>query len=283
MKTDHSFGGSWTQEKLEILRRYLDAYTKALKNQRFNLIYIDAFAGTGSWQPGSAYSPDDYGEFNEMLKGSPIIALDIVDKQFDKFIFIDTKPEHIESLTSLKTETPDRNINVINSDANVAIPRICSAMGPLDRAVVFLDPYATQVSWTTIVSIAQTGKIDCWILFPLMAITRQMPVGREPDPKWVANLDRIFGGRNYWHDFYAPAKQPSLWNQGNELEREEGSDKIAEAYRERLKTVFIRVAPTRRVLKNSTNSNLFDLFFAASNPQGADIAVNIADHILQHW
>ena len=37
------FGGPWTQEKLKILERYLDAYTTALKNQPFKLVYIDAF------------------------------------------------------------------------------------------------------------------------------------------------------------------------------------------------------------------------------------------------
>ena len=40
-------GGKWTIEKLDILERYLDAYTTALKNQPFKLMYIDAFAGTG--------------------------------------------------------------------------------------------------------------------------------------------------------------------------------------------------------------------------------------------
>ncbi len=44
---DTSFGGPWTKEKLAILNKYLDAYTTALKNQPFHLIYIDAFAGTG--------------------------------------------------------------------------------------------------------------------------------------------------------------------------------------------------------------------------------------------
>ena len=41
------FGGPWTQQKLNILEHYLDAYTTALKNQPFRLVYIDAFAGTG--------------------------------------------------------------------------------------------------------------------------------------------------------------------------------------------------------------------------------------------
>ncbi len=31
-----SFGGSWTEEKLEILRKYLNAYTTALKKSLLN-------------------------------------------------------------------------------------------------------------------------------------------------------------------------------------------------------------------------------------------------------
>ena len=87
MTIDRSFGGQWTREKLEILRRYLDAYTTALKNQPFNLVYVDAFAGPGNWRPGSSYDEVDYGEYNDMLKGSPQIALDVVDKPFDEFIW----------------------------------------------------------------------------------------------------------------------------------------------------------------------------------------------------
>ena len=41
------FGGDWTAEKLERLRKYLIAYQQALKNQPFTLCYIDAFAGAG--------------------------------------------------------------------------------------------------------------------------------------------------------------------------------------------------------------------------------------------
>ena len=48
---------------------YLDAYTTALKSQPFQLIYVDAFAGEGSWRPGSEYATDDYAEYQDMLKG----------------------------------------------------------------------------------------------------------------------------------------------------------------------------------------------------------------------
>ena len=46
MSTKQSFGGPWTIEKLNILSNYLDFYTTALKNLPFQLMYIDAFAGT---------------------------------------------------------------------------------------------------------------------------------------------------------------------------------------------------------------------------------------------
>ena len=39
------FGGSWTDEKLERVRKYLAAYVIALKRKSFELHYVDAFAG----------------------------------------------------------------------------------------------------------------------------------------------------------------------------------------------------------------------------------------------
>ena len=279
--TVHSFGGRWTKEKLEILSLYLNAYTTALKNQPFSLVYVDAFAGTGS--SGSSYSRNDYGEFDELLKGSPSLALEIVDKPFEKFIFIEKNPEHVELLESLAQDNLDRDIKIINSDANTALPAICRELAQLERAVVFLDPYATEVSWTTIETIANTRKIDCWILFPLMAIIRLLPVDREPDDLLATKLDRVFGGRQHWQKFYATAPQQTFWSQGNAHERERGSRKFADNYRRRLESVFAGVAPTRRVLKNSQNSDLFDLFFAASNRRGAKVAIPIADHILKYW
>jgi three-Cys-motif partner protein len=43
------FGGAHTEKKLSLVAHYLERYATALKNQRFERIYVDAFAGTGSW------------------------------------------------------------------------------------------------------------------------------------------------------------------------------------------------------------------------------------------
>ena len=83
MGTDQKFGGPWTVEKLSILSNYLNFYTTALKDQPFQLIYIDAFAGTGK----IAISNEDE---LEAIDGSARLALQ-ASGQFAEYIFIEKK------------------------------------------------------------------------------------------------------------------------------------------------------------------------------------------------
>ena len=272
------FGGLWTKEKLGILNAYLDRYTTALKNRPFTLTYVDAFAGSGSYAESSV----EYVEFHEFRKGSTRIALDIKDRPFDRLIFIEKQVEAADALRELKSEYDRRKIEIVQQDANRFIPRFCKSMGDFDRAVVFLDPFATEVSWATVESIARTKKIDCWILFPLMAVSRMMPLDREPDKATAQQLDRIFGGRDHWSEIYEKDAQLSLLGEQPRRERRPGTEQIADRYRDRLYSAFEKVAPTRRFLRNSNNTPLFELVFAVGNPRGARIAIKIADHILKH-
>ena len=241
------FGGPWTQQKLRILHAYLDAYTTALKNRGFTLIYVDAFAGAGSYVESS----DDYAEFHELRQGSARIALEVDDRPFDRLVFIEKDAGAAETLLSLKSEYRGRDIEVIQGDANVEVPQFCCRMRASDRAVIFLDPYATEVGWSTVEAIASTQKIDCWILFPLMAVARVMPTDREPDEATANRLDRIFGGCEYWQASYRDSRQSSFWDNEPRRERASGSQQIADRYRDRLVSTFERVAPTRRTLTNS--------------------------------
>ena len=281
--TQTSFGGDWTREKLHILQGYLDAYTSVLKNQPFTLTYVDAFAGEGFWRPSGLYNGKDYSDFLSLLAGSAKLALDVSEKPFDKLVFIEKNQQRSDSLMGLRREYPHREINVLNQDANTVLPLIARRLGDFDRAVVFLDPFATQVSWSTVAALAGTQKIDCWILFPVGAVARMLPTAGLPLPQWHDSLDRIFGGREHWEDFYQDSEQLSLFEEQPRQGRQRGSHQIAERYRARLASVFHQVAQTPRSLRNSTNSPMFELFFAASNPRGAPIAIDIADHLLKNW
>ena len=256
--TSRRFGGRWTARKLEILQEYLRTYTTALKNQSFRLTYVDAFAGAGSYEFAS--DEDDYEEFRELRRGSTWIALDIDDKPFDRLVFIEKDTGAAENLLILANEYPGRQIEVIQGDANVEIPKFCANMAWNDRAVVFLDPYATQVSWSTVEAVAKSRKIDCWILFPLMAVTRMMPTDREPDEATAEELDRVFGERRHWLESYRDSPQMSLFDGEPRRERAPGSEQIADRYRNRLSTIFHSVAQTPCTLTNSKEHALVRAF-----------------------
>ena len=132
-----SYGGPWTNEKLNILKAYLDAYTTALKNQPFSLVYLDAFAGTGYVELASQDDPDAV----TFIHGSAAIATGIDDKPFDKLIFVEKDQDRCNELTNLKDSHPGRDIQIENSDANNFLRELHWDWRRW-RGVLFLDPFA---------------------------------------------------------------------------------------------------------------------------------------------
>ena len=103
----HSFGGAWTERKLSVVRRYLEMYAQALKNQAFQRVYIDAFAGTGDRtdKRREAVPLLDLPEFEAVAKGSARLALE-VEPPFHRYVFIERASHRASELTALKSEFP---------------------------------------------------------------------------------------------------------------------------------------------------------------------------------
>ena len=272
-----AFGGAWTEEKLDILERYLNAYTTALKNGPFQLMYIDAFAGAGR----IALSNDEASEF---LSGSAERAARVDDKPFDKLIFVEKDIARCKYLESLRNQYGDRNIQIENSDANEFLSRFDENWNCW-RGVLFLDPYATQVKWSTIEKIAGFEALDTWILFPAAAIARILPVSRNPDdidPTWADHLTAIYGGEN-WRDLYRQTPQQDLFLEP-EPERQRGVNGLISIYKKNLQKLFSdRFLETSRSLRNSKKSVLFELMFCVGSPgpKAIGAAQRIARHILE--
>ncbi len=270
------FGGPWTIEKLGILEKYLDAYTTALKNQPFKLMYIDAFAGTG--EINLRQEDEDARDF---IEGSAKLALKIADKPFDRLIFVEKDPHRYARLDSLCKENPGRDIETQKADANSYLINMREDWKSW-RGVLFLDPFATSVEWSTIKMIASFNALDTWILFPVSAISRMLPTSKVPDDiskKWGDRLTRIFGGES-WRALYIPSPQQPLF--GDELqERDPGVDGIIRIYKDKLKSLFgQRYLETSKTFENSKGSPLFEFMFCAGNPRGARIANDIAGDIV---
>ena len=265
------FGGPWTAEKLEILSAYLNAYTTALKSQFFDLVYLDAFAGNGWWQSKSTKIAVD---------GSARIALKVDNKPFDKVVLIEKDPAKFEVLRALPKEFPGRDIVIKNGDANDEVAVFCRNMQQNERAVVFLDPFATDVHWQTLQKLAQTRKVDCWILFARGTVARMMQRIGEPNSQFRSTLDLTFGGREHWESLYSQSPHVNFWGE-QILERDSGSEAISNLFRTRLESIFAAVL-YKKGLPNSKNSTIFDLFFAVSNQRAVNLARKIVGQSPPH-
>src|SRR5580692_10912724 len=139
---EHEFGGVSTDLKLSLVGGYLRGFTTALRG-KFELCYVDAFAGTGertvrhAEQQASLLEPSK-AETTEQRRGSARIAIE-TDPPFDRLVFMDLKKRHCEALEQLKQEYPNRNIDVVRADANTAIlAAIRNQDWRSTRAVMFL-------------------------------------------------------------------------------------------------------------------------------------------------
>ena len=262
------FGGEWTKEKLEMLRQYLDAYTTALKNQSFKLVYIDAFAGSGRVEIGQD-------SFHGYIDGSPRIAIRIKERRFDRLIFNEKNSRQYDNLRNDLGQ--DTRCTFEKMDANEFIEKL--RMDWIEwRGVLFMDPFGTEVDWSTIERIAELNALDTWILHPKSALERMLPKHNEPEvPGWDKKLDKIFGNGE-WRNLYYD--QPTVFT-GEYQKIRHPAKKISNLYKNNLKKLFgNRFLNERFQFKNKNNVVMFEFIFCAGNPNGSAIAKRIAGYII---
>ncbi len=284
------FGGSWTDEKLERVRKYLVAYSTIMNRQKFRYAYIDAFAGTGyrtleqHEKPLAKIFPEVFEQDSQaFLDGSARIALQ-VRPRFNKYIFIERDPNRIVELQKLRSEFDELrdDIKLENEDANIYLQDLCKRNWAKRRAVLFLDPFGMQVTWDTIVAIAETKAIDLWILFPISAVNRLLTRTGQISSGWRTSLDGLFGSSDWYDVFYRTRTFTNIFGseQTNTVKLAD-FDLIGQYFVKRLTTVFAGVAQNPLPLLNSRNTPLYLLCFASGNPKGSKTAIKIAQDILK--
>lgn len=290
------FGGSWTDQKLEVLAKYLSAYTTALKNKPtpsrpFRKAFIDGFAGTGyraSPGAGDPSTPSDllFPELNTaeraLLDGSARVALQ-AKPRFEKYIFIEKSRERCKQLDNLKSEFPElaTDIRIHQGEANSVLRDLCKRNWSSRRAVLFLDPYGMQVEWSTLEAVARTRAIDLWLLFPLgMGVNRLLTRSAEIEPAWRRRLDILLGTDQWFDELYKIEREATLFGE-NERIVKASQEAIGRFFNRRLDEIFPGVAPEPGVLRNSSNSPLYLLCFAVSNEAAKKPGLRIANHLLK--
>jgi three-Cys-motif partner protein len=195
--SEHEFGSRSTDLKLSIVEGYLRAFTTALSGKFSNLVYIDAYAGTGERTEYLEASEETLldpasPERIERRRGSARIAIE-VKPHFDRLIFIEKNARHSQALNALREEHPMRCIEVRNGSAEEELGDVLKRnVNSRSRGVLFLDPYGMDVSWKTLEMVQATEALDVWYLVSLEGLFRQAVLDyTELTPNFSATVIEI--------------------------------------------------------------------------------------------
>lgn len=265
--------GPWSEDKLQLLRKYLHAYTLIMRGQadwcRNGYHYIDAFAGTG--RPRAR-------DEERFIDGSPRVALTIK-HPFSSYTFIEKSPWRVQRLQELQREFPTRNIRIFEDDCNRVIateitPRI--RYDRFNRGLIFLDPFSMDIEWPTIVKIAETRALELFMNFPVMALNRTA-LPNDPNTLTLTQIERMnrfWGSADWRDDIYEEI--PSLFGPVEVKIRRTTGVRLGQLFKKRLEEVFSHVTEPL-VMVNSRNAPLYCLIVAAHNATGTKIVGDIFD------
>lgn len=287
MTSQSRFGGTHTEKKLKVIEEYLEAFLKIVSRYPLHTVYIDAFAGTG-------VIPNDLG--GELLKdiedaetlrmGSAIRALKL-ERKFKEYIFIEENRRKLSELkTRVQREVPNaKNVQYVNGDAAVELVKLSAKLKRNDvRSVVFLDPYGSQVPWSTLAALAETKHVDLWYLFPSgLSVNRQIPLDRKFTTEQKESLNRLFGPHDWESRLLRTEPEFDLFGSRERIERA-NIDDITRFMIECMSSIFAGDVSKKWLPLGRDGRHWYSLVFAMANSskKAKDAGHRVAKHLMTH-
>jgi three-Cys-motif partner protein len=283
-----AFGTGGTIKKLQTIADYLQFYTTALGG-KFRLNYVDPFAGAGEVPlRGNLPLFDGIIDYDKVMAGSAKKALEI-EPPFDKYWLGDIRKANVSALSELKSAYPkiaDR-VHLQHGEANQIVEQYCKQHDPnRDRAVLFLDPFGNQVSWSTLETVARTKGIDLWYLFPSgLGVARQISQDAKVQKDSEDSLNQMFGDRSW---FEASTRQTGQLNflDADYDERSKmkfTADAITKHLIAKMKGIFSGIVLDVWLPLGGNGGHWYSLLFACSNDSkpAKDLARRVANDIMK--
>jgi three-Cys-motif partner protein len=289
-----SWGGRWTEEKLDALEKYVNAYLTIMNVQKnkygWKLIYFDGFAGSGSRNEDGTQTVsdlmldlfnDEYIDEEELntYKGAAERVLGIKQSGFDWYCFVDKNKASSQQLEErLAPFKQEKNLVFRTSDANEQVSLLAKSLhnNKALASLVLLDPFGMQVDWASIEKLKDT-RTDLWILIPTGVIVNRL-LDRKCELIHIEKLTSFFGKDEEFlkEYFYKKRKVDTLFGETEIIEKvKKPIEKIAELYIDQLRTIFKYVTEKPLVLYNTRNTPIFHFACASNNATAISIASQI--------
>jgi three-Cys-motif partner protein len=285
-----SWGGSWTDQKLDAFAKYVDAYLTIMNKYRdkfdWRLIYFDAFAGSGKrcFSDKDKQMPqlfDIIHDEENIYQGAAERVIRIEQRGFDYYYFIEndevSRKELENHLYPVKIEK-NLDLRFRDGDANEYLHKLADIMKDNKKlcSLTLLDPFGMQVKWDSIMRFKDT-RTDLWILIPSGVIINRL-LDRNGKLQNIDKLVDFFGlsEQEIREYFYKHDKSDGLFDIEPGIQKISAPiQKISKLYVQQLKTVFNKVTPKPLEMRNSRNVPLFHFAFASNNTAALKIANDI--------
>ena len=284
------WGGPWTEQKLDAFEKYVKAYLIIMNKNRdkfgWELIYFDAFAGSGSRELEQKKENRDKLfditiEDETVYRGAAERVVNMDMRGFDFYYFIESDEAAKSELEQrLKPINAEKNLDLRfrSGDANEYLRKLAETMKSDTKfhSLTMIDPFGMQVNWESIEQLKGT-KTDLWILIPSGVIINRLlyQSGKLP---YIEKLVSFFGlsEAEIKEHFYKKHTSWGLFDIEDEVQKvPEPFQKIAEVYIQQLGTIFRHVTPKPLVLLNSRNIPIYHFAFASNNATALKIANEI--------
>lgn len=273
----NTFGGSWTESKIEILETYAKQFLTVFKNQpNQKLLYFDGFAGSGDIEvEGSEESS------KHTIEGAAVKILKIdKPRSFDMYYFVEKKKSLAESLSSkIKLDFPQKECYVQAQDCNTKLIDLAkflrSTKGKQYKVLGFIDPKGMQLEWASL-EVLRGLPIDMWILNPTSGTNRVLVRRGEIESSWLKRLELFLGMKqnDIMNHFYK--KQPTLFGDTELMKENDPINKLHELYASRIAGNVFKYVSNPKILRNNSGAPLFHFFMATNN----EIALRIANSVV---
>jgi three-Cys-motif partner protein len=233
--------------KARMVRRDLGTVGRAMSRQWFDVQYFELFSGPGLLLDEVT---------GEEVPGSPLEALSIA-RPFDRYVFSDLSRVCTRALEKrIEAQFGARpDVDVLTGDANsrLHLERLASLLDPRALIIAYLDPAKPNLHFETVRFLAEHFKyIDFIINLPFSGIHRSM----APANGGVEN----------------PALMLNHPNPRELMHPDEGrtAQNIRQYYDAQLRSLGLKHI-TRRCVKTSGNSPLYDIVLASRHPRAVDL------------
>jgi three-Cys-motif partner protein len=255
------YWGFWTVGKLDLLRRYLNAFKTTTKNRSEHVVYLDLFGG----------QPQNRERFTEAdIDGSARIALSVDDPPFTVLRFFEMEPYASKLSTALAADFPNRNFEVIAGDCNTTVRLALAGLREVNWAptFAFVDPNGPDIHWSTLEALAKfkrsdRAKTEMWLLVAAGTFMRNLHTdGTVPDSEAV-KLNRMYGTEQWRAIFEGKV--------AGDLTAGDAREEYVNLMRWRLETLLGYKFTHSLEIFNTGGASIYHMVFATDHPVGHEI------------